>query len=129
MKWLIRIVAVLFFSVVFFGAIQHYFQLNSMMSLFLALVGAVFTSLAATFDFGKKWYDFRKGPYELRKLKREEEAAEGAKSSVISRATPDEMKMYGQSPTERAIKERFKNAGPDALKPKRFVVDSREEKL
>jgi hypothetical protein len=68
-------------------------------------------------------------PYKFQKARREEAEAERVKSSVICAPTPNELKIYGQSPTERILHERFKNAGPDALNPRPFVVDSSERKL
>jgi hypothetical protein len=128
MKWVIRIVAALFFYFVFFGAIQHYLpHLDTWISVVLAIAGAAFTALLATFDFVKKLYDARKAPYELRKLKREEDA-EKAKNSVIKTPDIDQLKKHGQSAVERALDERFKTTGRDSLKPGRFIVDSREEK-
>jgi hypothetical protein len=129
MQWVIRAAVALFFCFVFFGAIQHYLELDRWMSTVLSVILAVFTTLVATFDFVKKWYDARKGPYELRKLKSEEEAAERAKNSVIKTPDADELKKHGQSSVERMLEQRYRNEGPDALKPKRFVVDSSEKKI
>jgi hypothetical protein len=90
MKWALRFAVTLFFCLVFFGAIEHYFEPNRWISIVGSVVAAVITATLATIDFGKKWHDFRKGPYELRKLKREEEAAEREKSSRIHLLTDDE---------------------------------------
>jgi hypothetical protein len=74
----------LFFVFVFFGAIQHYFsKFDIWVAMPLAVAGAVFTTLAATFGFVKAWYDVLKGPYELGKLRREEEVAERVKRLVV----------------------------------------------
>jgi len=129
MKWVIRIVITLFFCFVFFGAIQHYFHLDLWATVFISVVAAVLTALGASLEFAKKWYDALEAPYKFQKARREEAEAERVKSSVISAPTPNELKIYGQSQTERILHERFKTAGPDALNPRPFVVDSSERKL
>ena len=113
----------------FFGAIQYFFPFSIWLSAILAIVGALFIALRETFDFVKKGYDARKAPYEFRELQRKEEAAALAKTSVLKTPDADELKKYGQSPIERTLDARLRNTSADALKPKRFVVDSREEKL
>jgi hypothetical protein len=127
MKWVIRIVVALYFGFVFLGTIQHYFDV--WVSVVLAVFGGLFAALIATLDVLKKWYDARKSPYELRELQRKEEAAKRAKNSVIKTPDTDELKKHGQSSVERTLDERYRNEGPDALKPKRFVVDSSEKKI
>ncbi len=129
MKWVIRIVVAAFFGFVFFGAIQYFFPFNVWLSAILALGGAVLIALRETFDFVKKGYDARKAPYELRDLQRKEEAAEQAKNTVIKTPDTEDMKKFGRSVVERTLDDRFRNVGPDALKPKRFVTDTWEEKL
>jgi hypothetical protein len=100
MKWVIRIVIALFFCFVFFGAIQHYSKLAGLSSAFLAVVLAIFATLAATLDFTKKFYDSLKAPYELRKLQREEAVSEGKNSSLVHSPTADPLRKYGQSVVE-----------------------------
>lgn len=127
MKWVLRFVVALFFVFVFFGAIQHYLQLDRWMSVLLSVLLAVFTTLVATFDFVKKWYDARKGPYELRELQRKEKAAEQEKNSLIRSPSADELRRHGQSAVEQTLDQRFKTTGEDPLNPRRFVVDPEEK--
>jgi len=129
MIWVVRIVVTLFFGFVFFGAVEQYFHLDRWIGVAMAIVLAALTSFVTTSEAVKKFYDARKGPYELRKLKREEEAAERAKSGVIKAPDADELKKYGQSAIERTLDKRFRNAGSDTLKPKSFVVDTSEKQL
>jgi hypothetical protein len=129
MKWVIRIVVALFFCFVFFGAIQHYLpHLEAWISVVLAVIGAVFTTLLASLEFLKKWYDALKAPYELRKLKREEEAAEKEKISLIRSPSADELRRHGQSVVEQTLDKRFRKAGADPLNARPFIIDPNEKK-
>jgi hypothetical protein len=115
MKWVIRIVVALFFSFVFFGAIQYFFPFNIWLSAALALVGGLFIALREAFDFVKKGYEARKAPYELRELQRKEAAAEGEKTRLIRSPSADELRKHGQSAVERTLDERFKKTGEGPL--------------
>jgi hypothetical protein len=122
MKWVIRVVVALFFGFVFFGAIQHYFQLNFWFSIILAMGGASFSALGAALDLQKR-------SYEIRKLAREEKIAGLEKNKIIQVPTADETRKHGQSPIERKLDAHFRNVGKIPLMPGHFVVDAQEEKL
>jgi hypothetical protein len=122
MKWIIRIGLALFFGLMLFGAIQHYFQLARWASVLLATLGGIFAALGVSIDLLKKWY-------ELRKLWRDDKEATAAKGRIIRLPTADEVRMHGQSLVERALYQRFSVSEQVRLEPSRFVARVHEKRV
>jgi hypothetical protein len=135
MKWvsLLRNLSALLVGIAFgfaiFGGLQYYFKPEFWISIAVSVVGGLYAAIVPLLDFVKKVQEVRKLNYEVRKLEREEQAAEREKNSRIQSPTVDELQQHGRSAIERMLEQRYRNEGPDALNPKRFVVDSSEKKI
>ena len=105
-----------------FVAVRHVFEF--WLSLALAIAATVVGATAQAIDFIRKVLETYKLWWDLKTGRREE--AENART--VQPATADEIKEYGQSGVERILKDRYRKTGQFVLEPKRFIIDSREEK-
>jgi hypothetical protein len=132
MNRIVRLVLPIVIVAVVFFLLQHIVQLRPWLSIVIAVGAGVITILGEVLEFTKKPLEVMKLGQEIAKLQREakkDRKLEQAEERLVKLPTADEIREYGVSHVERALRRRYKREQElEKLPPKPFIADSQEDR-